>query len=369
MLAFQEVSLSKLISFPIIINLSFCYDVGMEQKVIVLRGAPASGKSTIAKSFRDFDKKIAWLKVDNFKDFFAEDSSVALDYVNGSAIATLEYLLNNGFSVVMDGVFQNPRVLEQALSLSASKGVPCLVFELHAPLDVLQKRDKERDGVKEGLRPVLGNESIEHLYGVLKDTARKDAVKIDTSQNSVEECKEIILDSFKGWGNEKKFAEGAFCFFVKDKKVLLVLTHYGPEIKKYSGYGGGVDEDESPEEAVVREVREEAEVVVEEADLKKMAVITNITKKIPENTQSTFKLTIFLTEKWKGEPKDLPGMQPKWFDFNKLPFDQMFPENKILFPMVLEGKCVEMDSAFVKKDDGSKPELINRDIREVEKLD
>ena len=47
-----------------------------------------------------------WLKVDNFNDFFAEDSTVvALKYVNGSAIATLSYLLDNNFSVVIDGVF------------------------------------------------------------------------------------------------------------------------------------------------------------------------------------------------------------------------------------------------------------------------
>lgn len=48
---------------------------------------------------RNFERKIVWLKVDNFKDFFADDASIALDYVNGTAIATLEYLLNQEFSV------------------------------------------------------------------------------------------------------------------------------------------------------------------------------------------------------------------------------------------------------------------------------
>jgi len=60
-------------------------------KLLILRGAPASGKSSIAKKLRNFTKKIVWLKVDNFKAFFAEDSSLALDYVNEAALKTLEY--------------------------------------------------------------------------------------------------------------------------------------------------------------------------------------------------------------------------------------------------------------------------------------
>ncbi len=341
----------------------------MEQKVIVLRGAPASGKSTIAKSFRDFEKKIVWLKVDSFKDFFAEDSSIALDYVNGAAIATLEYLLDEGFSVVIEGIFQNPRALEHILSTSAAKGVQCLVFELQVSLKVLQQRDLERDGVREGLRPALGDETIERIYKVLQETLRKDAKKIDTEKHSLEECKELILDAYKDWDKESEYSERAFVFFIKNKEILMSLTSYNPELQLYSGYGGGVDADETPEEAVVREAKEEADVVIRQEDLKKVAVLTRITKQIPENTQSVIKLTIFLCEKWEGEIKDLPGMKSAWFDFNKLPFDQMFPDNKICLPLVLEGKCVEMDSAFVKEGDDGKLELINRDIREITKLD
>ncbi len=339
----------------------------MEQKVIILRGAPASGKSTIARSFRDFEKKIVWLKVDNFKDFFADDASPALEYVNGAAIATLEYLLDEGFSVVIEGIFQNPRALEHILSTSAAKGVPCLVFELQVPLEVLQQRDREREGVKEGLRPALGDETIERIYNVLQETSRKDAKKIDTEKYSLDECKKIILDAYKDWDKESEYSEGAFVFFTRGKQILMSLTSYSPDVALYSGYGGGVDKDETPEEAAVRETKEEADVVIKEEDLKKVAVLTRVTKHIPENTQSVFKLTIFLCDKWEGEVQDLPGMKSAWFDFDQLPFDQMHAENKIWFPMVLEGKCVEMDSAFVKRDD-RKPELINRDIREVEIL-
>lgn len=75
------------------------------QKLIIIRGAPASGKSTIAKKLRDFKKKIVWLKVDNFKDFFSEDGTLGLEYANEAAVVTLKYLLNQGFSVIMEGIF------------------------------------------------------------------------------------------------------------------------------------------------------------------------------------------------------------------------------------------------------------------------
>ncbi len=95
----------------------------MQQFLIILRGVTASGKSTISKRLRNFEEKTVWLKVDNFKDFFAEDSSNALEFVNGSAIATLDYLLDQGFSVVMDGVFQDTKAIDDAVNLAKSKNI------------------------------------------------------------------------------------------------------------------------------------------------------------------------------------------------------------------------------------------------------
>ncbi len=168
------------------------------QKVIVLRGAPASGKTTIAKKFRNFDQKIAWLKVDNFKDFFADDSSQALAFVNGSAIATLGYLLDKGFSVVMDGVFQDTSAINEALKVTEGKNIEAKVFELQVSLNTLLKRDKVREGVPEGLRPLMGNETISKIYNTLQNNQYPDAIELDTENNSIDRCVEIIEDSFNG---------------------------------------------------------------------------------------------------------------------------------------------------------------------------
>lgn len=164
------------------------------QRVIVLRGAPASGKSTIAKSYRDFNNKVIWLKVDNFKDFFSDDN--ALNYVNGSAVATLKYLLKEGFSVVMEGVFQNTEAIDQAKIIAKEFNVPIKVFELVVELEELKKRDLIREGVPEGKRLALGNKIIESIFNKLKNNPYSEAIKLDTAKNNLEECKEIINRSF-----------------------------------------------------------------------------------------------------------------------------------------------------------------------------
>src|ERR1035437_1366812 len=164
----------------------------MNQFLIILRGVPSSGKTTIAQQFRNFDKKIAWLKVDNFKEFFAEDSSVALNYVNGSAIATLEYLFNQGFSVVMDGVFQETKAIDDALLLAKEKNIKAIVYQIKCSLPVLQERDRTRPGVKEGCRKPLGDDVIARIYQKLETTFYPNAEVLDTEHLSLQECIEKI---------------------------------------------------------------------------------------------------------------------------------------------------------------------------------
>lgn len=166
------------------------------QRVIMLRGVPASGKTTLAKIYRNFEEKVAWLKVDNFKVFFAEDSTPALSFVNGAAIATLEYLLKQGFSVVVDGVFQDTSAIDKALEIAQKHQVPIKVFELKSGLEVLQKRDKERDGVPEGIRKPLGDEVIANIFSIINDNPYPNAIELDTENSSIEECVKQIDNAF-----------------------------------------------------------------------------------------------------------------------------------------------------------------------------
>lgn len=168
----------------------------MRQFLVVLRGVPASGKTTISKELRSFEKNIAWLKVDNFKEFFAEDSSSALEYVNGSAVATLNYLFENGFSIVMDGVFQETNAIDDAIKIANARNIKAIVYQIKCSLQTLQNRDRERPGVSKGCRKPLGDDVIAKIYQKLEESFYAGAIPLDTDKLSLEECIEIIRKNF-----------------------------------------------------------------------------------------------------------------------------------------------------------------------------
>ncbi len=164
----------------------------MQQFLIILRGVTASGKSTISKRLRNFEEKTVWLKVDNFKDFFAENSSSALEFVHGSAVATLGYLLDQGFSVVMDGVFQDTKAIDDAVNLAKSKNVKSIVYQIKCSLQAILERDRTREGIKEGLRKPLGDETITLIYQRLGNNPYPNSQLLNTEHLSVDQCIEKI---------------------------------------------------------------------------------------------------------------------------------------------------------------------------------
>lgn len=175
----------------------------MKQFLIILRGAPASGKTTIAKVLRGTNQEIAWLKIDNFKDFFVDESLEMLQYVNGLAVATLEYLLDKEFSVVMDGVFQDVQPINRSVDIAKRKGIKTLVYELECPLEELQKRDKTREGVKEGFRKPLGDRTIQEIYERLKMNPYPHARVFDTEHTTFEQIINIIRKNLEAY--DKKY--------------------------------------------------------------------------------------------------------------------------------------------------------------------
>ena len=156
---------------------------------MIIRGAPASGKTTIAKRFRSYDKKIAWLKVDNFKDFFSANASLGEQRdVDETALASLKHLLDQSFSVIMEKIFYDPYIIPLALDEARKRKIIVKVFQIKCAEEILIERDATRDGVKEGCRKPLGDINIKNIARHLDQTVIKDAVILDTGKLSIDEC-------------------------------------------------------------------------------------------------------------------------------------------------------------------------------------
>ncbi len=139
---------------------------------------------------------------------------------------------------------------------------------------------------------------------------------------------------------EKTLLNATLCFLVKEDSVLL-----GMKAKKigegcWNGYGGGVDEEETPEESVTREVFEELGVRIIPEYLEKMAIINFHNTKSDESV-FVCKVHVYLAYKWEGEPRETEEMlRPTWFDKKALPLEGMMPSDKEWLPLILNGKKI-----------------------------
>lgn len=120
---------------------------------------------------------------------------------------------------------------------------------------------------------------------------------------------------------------GTVCFIIENNKVLLALIEYSPNDRKWNGIGGFVEENESPEDATVREISEETFIQIDKNDL----------IRVNELDFENVNLIVFKIGKWSGEikTKDPSLKELKWFEFNKIPYSQMHEDNDKWLPEIL----------------------------------
>lgn len=126
----------------------------------------------------------------------------------------------------------------------------------------------------------------------------------------------------------------------KENKILLARKKRGFGFGKWNGIGGKVEENETPEEAMIRETQEEISVTPMEYD--KIGIIKFV-EYIKEELTTNY-MHLYIATKWQGVPKESEEMQPKWFSINNLPWEEMFSDDKYWLPLVLEGK--KLDAFF-----------------------
>lgn len=133
------------------------------------------------------------------------------------------------------------------------------------------------------------------------------------------------------------------CFLLRERgtrtEVLLGLKRTGFGTGKIVGIGGHVEAGESDAEAVVREVWEEAGVVVRQEDLADAGVIEFL---FPTRPEWNMYCRLFTTRRWEGEPAESPEITPEWFDTGALPLDLMWQDAEHWLPAALAGEVHEV---------------------------
>ena len=129
----------------------------------------------------------------------------------------------------------------------------------------------------------------------------------------------------------QKATEATLCFIIKDGEVLLIEKKRGVGEGLYNGPGGKLEENETPKEAAIRETEEETKVTPEEVE--KIGELEFIFGQDPFMFVHVFKAKSF-----SGEPEETEEARPEWFNTEKLPYDEMWPDDKHWIPKMLDGE-------------------------------
>ncbi len=161
----------------------------------------------------------------------------------------------------------------------------------------------------------------------------------------------------KTWGEPVK--EATLCLLFRDGKILLAMKKRGFGTGKYNGPGGKKNEGEDIETAAIRETEEEIGVKIENMEM--MGVIDFYFAHKPDWNQ---KVSVFRVNKWVGEPTESEEMKPEWFDFDKIPFDKMWADDRYWLKRVIQGKKIRASFLFDQKS-----EVAENRIKEIDNLE
>ncbi len=149
------------------------------------------------------------------------------------------------------------------------------------------------------------------------------------------------------------------CIIHQHPKVLLGMKKRGFGAGRWNGFGGKVSEGESIEEAVKREIREEAGIEIE--DFNKVGIIEFEFQGKPE----ILEVHIFRAENFSGEPVESEEMKPQWFHVDEIPFDEMWKDDIYWLPLLLESKKFKGKILFDNSDNNN---ILEQNIAETENV-
>jgi 8-oxo-dGTP diphosphatase len=127
------------------------------------------------------------------------------------------------------------------------------------------------------------------------------------------------------------------------QEVLLGRKKTGLGTGKTVGLGGHVEDGESPAEAAVREVKEEAGISVAPGALTEVAFITFL---FPFRPQWDMTVNVFTSTVWTGEAVQTPEIIPQWFPAAALPLASMWDDARLWLPRVLAGERIRATFSY-----------------------
>lgn len=148
-------------------------------------------------------------------------------------------------------------------------------------------------------------------------------------------------------------------FLLKDNQILLAMKKKGFGVGRWNGVGGKVTPlDQTIRHAAVREAKEEIGVDITPNSLEQVAVIDFHFAATGEKAGFDQEVHVFFARSWEGEPSESDEMSPQWFYQNAIPFDDMWSDDAIWLPLVLQGQKIHPTFHFDSDDQVTTHEIM-----------
>lgn len=129
--------------------------------------------------------------------------------------------------------------------------------------------------------------------------------------------------------------------FSDDGKVMLGYKKEGLGKGKLTLFGGKIEDGETPQQGVLREL-------LEEADVKPVEPIHRLGRLIMDIKSAGLRLVthVFRCDGIIGNPVESYEMTIEWILVNEIPFEQMWLDNKYWFPYLINNQSFEGEFVF-----------------------
>ena len=130
-------------------------------------------------------------------------------------------------------------------------------------------------------------------------------------------------------------------FVVQKGRILLIRKKRGIGAGKVNGPGGKFEPGETALQCVLREVREELHIDIEDAREMGVLNFSFACGTIPE-----IRCHVFMATSFTGTPTETPEAEPFWCPVDGIPYDLMWQDGRFWLPAMLDGKRFEAFFTF-----------------------
>jgi 8-oxo-dGTP diphosphatase len=134
------------------------------------------------------------------------------------------------------------------------------------------------------------------------------------------------------------------CHVINGRSLLLKKATRGVSKDKWNGPGGKIDQGETPEQCVIREVLEETGLKIEN-----VSYHGPLKFHMDGKEDLAFTVHLFSTKNFSGDIISTEEGEVKWVDFDKIPYGEMWDDDIYWIAPMLEGKKFIMDFYYDKE--------------------